>query len=100
MHIIAKPPINEFVQQYPTTKSSLYSWYKIMKNTNFSSFNELRSTFPSVDKVKNKQGTSLFIFNIGGNNTRLIAAIHFNRNKLYIRNILTHAEYSKDNWKD
>ena len=40
-----------------------------------------------------------YIFNIGGNKTRLIAAIHFNRQKVYIRHLLTHAEYGKEKWK-
>jgi len=39
------------------------------------------------------------LFNIGGNKFRLIDAIHFNRQKLYIRDVLTHAEYDKERWK-
>ena len=42
----------------------------------------------------------LTVFNIGGNKVRLVAAIHFNRNKLYIRYVLTHTEYDKDKWKE
>jgi Uncharacterized protein conserved in bacteria len=38
-------------------------------------------------------------FNIGGNKYRLIASIHFNRNKIYIRHILSHAEYDQGDWK-
>jgi HigB_toxin, RelE-like toxic component of a toxin-antitoxin system len=37
--------------------------------------------------------------NISGNNYRLIAAIHYNRRKIYIRNVLTHAEYDLGIWK-
>jgi mRNA interferase HigB len=39
------------------------------------------------------------VFNIGGNTYRLIAAIHFNRRKVYIRHILTHQEYARGAWK-
>jgi mRNA interferase HigB len=42
----------------------------------------------------------LTVFNIGGNKVRLVAAIHFNRNKLYIRYVLTHTEYDKNKWKE
>jgi len=42
---------------------------------------------------------NLVVFNIGGNKYRLIAAIHFNRRKLYIRHVLTHTEYDKERWK-
>jgi hypothetical protein len=47
----------------------------------------IRQTFPSVDKVGN-----LTVFNIGGNKARLIAAIHYNTHRIYIRHILTHEE--------
>ena len=40
------------------------------------------------------------VFNIGGNKARLIAAIHYNTHRIYIRRILIHAEYSKGNWRE
>jgi len=40
------------------------------------------------------------VFNIGGNKARLIAAIHYNTQKLYIRAVLTHTEYDKNKWKE
>jgi mRNA interferase HigB len=39
------------------------------------------------------------VFNIGGNKYRLIAVIHFNRKKVFIRHILTHQQYDRNNWK-
>jgi mRNA interferase HigB len=39
------------------------------------------------------------VFNIGGNKVRLIAAVHYNRNKIYIRHVLTHQEYDARKWK-
>jgi mRNA interferase HigB len=99
MHVISSKAINDFVLQHPTAKTSLNSWYKIVNKTNFSNFNELRATFPSADVVKNTSGDNLTVFNIHGNEVRLIAVIHYNRNKLYIRHILTHSEYNKEKWK-
>lgn len=55
---------------------------------------ELRRVSPHADLVG-----SLVVFNIGGNKVRLIAAIHFNRGKIYIREILTHSEYDRGDWK-
>jgi len=65
-----------------------------MRHTGFRSFNELREVFPSADMVDN-----WVVFNIGGNKYRLITSIHFNRGKVYIRHVLTHAEYDKGDWK-
>lgn len=61
-----------------------------MQKNDFSSFNELRKTFPTADKVGD-----LIVFNISGNKFRLITSIHFNRNKVYIRHVLTHPEYKQ-----
>jgi mRNA interferase HigB len=41
----------------------------------------------------------LTIFNIGGNKYRLITSIHYNRQKVYVRHVLTHAEYDEGKWK-
>lgn len=99
MHIISFTKILEFNKQHPLTENSLIEWFKIVKNENFENLNEVRNIFPTADIVKNKEGKILTIFNIHGNKIRLIAAIHYNRKKLYIREILTHAEYDKGKWK-
>lgn len=94
MHIITRKRINEFSALHPDGKGPLAVWYAIVDRSNFRSFVELRRAFSSADMVGNK-----IVFNIGGNKYRLIAAIHFNRGKVYIRNILTHADYDKGAWK-
>lgn len=94
MHIITRKRLNEFSGKYPETKTALTHWYKIVKKNNFNSFADLRQFFPSADQVGN-----LTVFNIGGNKVRLIAAIHYNRRKIYIRAVLTHKEYDSDRWK-
>jgi len=95
MHIITRKRLNEFAAKYPETQTALARWYKIVKKGKFNSFAELQAQFPSADKVGN-----LTVFNIGGNKVRLIAAIHYNRQKLYIRSILTHGEYDQGKWKE
>lgn len=94
MHIISKKKVVEFIEKHPPSKGSLESWYKIVSKNDYKSTNELKKHFGSVDYVD-----GLFVFNISGNHFRLIAAIHFNRNKHYIREILTHSEYDKEKWK-
>jgi len=90
MHVISRKALRHFWERYPDSRNALSRWFKIMQQSNFTSFDELRSTFPSADKVG-----ELIVFNIAGNKYRLIASIHFNRGKVYIRHVLTHAEYDK-----
>ena len=95
MHIISRKRLNEFAEQHLEAKASLAHWYQLIKRENFASFIELRAIFPAADQVGN-----LTVFNIGGNKVRLIAAIHYNRRKVYVRAVLTHNEYDEQRWKE
>jgi mRNA interferase HigB len=95
MRIITRKRLLEFAERHPSLRSSVEHWYRVMKHSNFDTFVALRRAFPSADQVD-----SLTVFNIGGNKARLIAAIHYNRYRVYIRDVLTHSEYDKDKWKE
>ena len=94
MHVITRKRLNEFADKHPETESALSRWYQVVKKRNFNSFAELRQSFPSADQVG-----KLTVFNIGGNKVRLIAAVHYNRKKVYIRGV-THEEYDENKWKE
>ncbi|MEZ4735915.1 MAG: type II toxin-antitoxin system HigB family toxin [Caldilineaceae bacterium] len=94
MHIITRKRLQEFAGEHPNAESGLEHWYRLIKRNNFRSFVELRQTFPAADQVND-----LTVFNISGNHFRLIAAIHYNTGRVYIRHILTHAEYDRGDWK-
>ena len=94
MHIITRKHLNEFAQKHRNTQTSLEHWYRLIKQGSFRSFAELRTVFPHADQIN-----KLTVFNIGGNKARLIAAIHYNRQKAYIRAVLTHDEYNKSKWR-
>lgn len=94
MHIISRKALQTFWERHPESQGSLSRWFKIVQRSHFDSFEALRATFPSADKVGD-----LIVFNIGGNNYRLVVSIHFNRGKVYIRQVLTHREYDRGGWK-
>ena len=95
MHVISRKRLNEFAAQHSEAKASLAYWYELMKSGSFANFVELRATFPAADQVG-----KMTVFNIGGNKVRLIAAIHYNRRKVYVRAVLTHTEYDEQRWKE
>jgi mRNA interferase HigB len=94
MHIISRKALQAFWEQHRDSRAPLIRWYRIVQQTSFASFNDLKRTFPSADLVDD-----LVVFNIGGNKYRLIASIHFNRGKVYIRHVLTHQEYDRGQWR-
>jgi mRNA interferase HigB len=95
MHVISRKRLNEFAEKHPDAKTSLTHWYSLVKRNDFTNFVELRAAFPSADQVG-----KLTVFNIGGNKVRLIAAIHYNRRKIYVRSVLTHREYDEQGWRE
>jgi mRNA interferase HigB len=95
MHIISKKKLRDFWERYPKAKSPLEMWCQVARHAEWERFSDIKQSFNSADQVGN-----LTVFDIGGNKFRLVAAIHFNRGKLYVRHILTHAEYDAGKWKD
>ncbi len=95
MHVIKKSRLKQFYSQHPNAETSLRGWYKITSLAEWQNFVELRQVFPSADQVGN-----LTVFNIGGNNYRLITLVDYKYQKVFIRHVLTHAEYDKEDWKN
>lgn len=75
----------------PRAMDSLLYWYKSTKDADWSNFQDVKNTFNSVDAV----GNDRYVFNIKGNNYRLVAIIHFNIRTVYIVFVGTHSEYDK-----
>jgi len=95
MHIISYKKIREFCQKHNAATSPLTHWYRIVKHETFTSFADVKRIFPSADAVGN-----FVVFNIGGNNFRLIAYIRYPLKRVFIRHILTHDAYNRDKWKE
>ncbi len=95
VHVISRKRLRDFSSQHPGAAAPLDAWFRIMSRTDFVSFNALRGSFASADKVG-----GMTVFNIGGNKYRLITASHFDRRRVYIRHVLTHNEYDKGSWKE
>ncbi|MBW4563218.1 MAG: type II toxin-antitoxin system HigB family toxin [Mojavia pulchra JT2-VF2] len=95
MHIITRSRLSEFWEKHPNAQTSLRQWYKLTSLAKWQNFVDLRQIFPSADQVGN-----LTIFNIGGNNYRLITLVDYKYQKVFIRHVLTHAEYDTEDWKN
>ena len=98
MRVISRRAWVGFWKTHADAQAPLASWFKAASRGSFKSLAELKQTFQSVDYVSaGRKG--FYVFNIGGNKYRLIAAIHFNTQKLFIRHVLTHPQYDKGDWK-
>lgn len=78
---------------------ALDCWFRIARTVNWKHFTEVRRTYSSADQVSVASGNTVTVFNVGGNKVRLVTAIHFNTQTVYILRVLTHQEYDKEAWK-
>ena len=94
MHVISHAKIVAAQAAYPDCTTALDQWYRLTKRAKWRNFAEVKACFPAVDKVGDK-----FVFDVGGNKLRLVAAIHFNAGRVFVRVVLTHRQYDKGDWK-
>jgi mRNA interferase HigB len=86
--------LKAFWERHASAEMPLRAWYQVASHATWRSLNDVHQTFPSADLVQR-----LTIFNIGGNAFRLITRVEYQRQEIYIRHVLTHAEYDKEDWK-
>lgn len=95
MHVISPKKLREFWRTHPQARESLRAWLVVASAADWQTFVALRERFPSADLVGR-----LTVFNISGNNFRLIVRVEYQLQKIYIRHVLTHADYDKEHWKN
>lgn len=100
MRLIKESRIHEFGKQYSRASVSLKNWRAVTRKATWKSFTDVKNTFSSADQITLPGGYRVVVFNVGGGAFRLITAIHYNRGIVYIRRFLTHAQYSKEDWKN
>lgn len=91
MRVITEEPLNNYISRFPDTKTALQAWLKTVKRAQWNNFADVKKDFNSVDSVGNQH----YVFNIRGNNHRLVVVIKFTIKWIYIRFIGTHEEYDK-----
>ncbi|SMC75644.1 type II toxin-antitoxin system HigB family toxin [Pedobacter africanus] len=91
MVILIKKTIQEFALKYPASAPALNKWYDVVRKANWSHFSDVRKDFNSVDYIANDR----YVFNIKGNDFRIVAMIFFDKRTVFIRFVGTHREYDK-----
>lgn len=100
MRIITRRRLGEFAARYVDAAVPLAAWARIVRAARWQNLDELRLTYPHADDVRVDSDRKVTVFNIKGNRYRLITAIHYDRQRVFIMRFLTHAEYNKNRWKE
>lgn len=91
MRIISRKTLREFWEKHPRAKIPLQAWYADAKQAYWRSPKDIKKIYRNASIVANNR----VVFNIKGNDYRLIAAINYNFSVVYIRFVGTHQEYDK-----
>jgi mRNA interferase HigB len=94
VNVIRKRGLFEKASRYPDATVAVQDWFDVARAAEWRNLKEVRQTYPATDMVG-----AVAIFNIKGNSYRLIARMAFRNRRIYIKEFLTHAEYTKGAWK-
>jgi mRNA interferase HigB len=95
LHVISRKKLLEAARVHAELVGPLDVWYRIARKVRWNNLMEVRQAFPSADAVG-----KFTVFNIKGNDFRLITEINYHTGKVFLRHVLTHAEYDKEGWKE
>jgi len=114
MRIIKESRVKQFIQDHPKARRALERWIRLTRAATWKKFTDVRSTFPNADAVLVASGKKAMVFDINGNDFRLITAVHymvaniegaehlsdFSGGRVYVFYLLTHAQYDREAWKE
>jgi mRNA interferase HigB len=88
------------MREHARARSGLATWLEAARSARWKSFGDVREHFRTADQIRVASGRQVVIFNIAGNSYRLICALHYVSGLLFAMRFLTHAEYTKEKWKE
>jgi mRNA interferase HigB len=96
MRVFTRSTLRTYWNREKQAKGPLQAWHTHVSShaTDWKSFAELRRQFGSADQVG-----KCVVFNIGGNKWRLIAKVDYKKRFVFVKSIMTHAEYDRSDWK-
>ena len=100
MNVISKKPFNDAAIKYPNDKVALLEMFSVLQKTDFTTPQEMKAVFPSLDNFKYKNkcwvlDAGCWMLDVGGRNLRVLAFVQFVNKRMYIKHIVNHADYDK-----
>jgi mRNA interferase HigB len=95
LHVISEKALKEFWKRHPDAEMPLKAWRDVTRKARWRNIMDTKRDFPHADSAGR-----CTVFNIKGNRYRLVTAIHYNTQRVYVRHMLTHSEYDTGGWKN
>jgi mRNA interferase HigB len=95
LRVISPKRLSEFWNRHRDAQPPLRFWLQVTQHATWQNLLDVRRDFRHADAVKVASGKTVIVFNIHGNDYRLVTAIHYNRGVAYVLRVLTHEEYAR-----
>jgi len=94
MRIISEKRLRDFWRKHPASERSMREWIRVVREADWQNFLDIRKAYNHADIYK-----KCIIFNVGGNNYRILGMVEFEKHIVFIRAVLLHSEYDQNIWK-
>lgn len=99
MNLVGRETLEAFKTKHADARSAIERWERLVTAAAWRNFADLRRTLASADQIKLDRELIVMVFNVGGNNYRLISEVAYTAGIVHALAVLTHAEYDKGRWK-
>ncbi|WP_224558051.1 type II toxin-antitoxin system HigB family toxin [Pectobacterium versatile] len=93
MHVISRAPFDTATTQFPNQAAALADLYRVIKREMYTTPDDMKKRFPSLDRMKYRE--KWWVIDIGGGHLRVMFFADFERGKIFIKHITSHAEYDR-----
>ncbi len=99
MRLIKPLTIKEYYTKHRDAEEWLKAWIVTAKAAKWENVNDVRKAYPKTTTALGDSGSTVTIFKVKGNNYRFMVAIHYNTQRIYVRDFMTHEQYNSQTWK-
>ncbi|MCL2641834.1 MAG: type II toxin-antitoxin system HigB family toxin [Phycisphaerales bacterium] len=103
MELVNDAKLDKAIQRHPQTRNWLTTWRQAVEAAAWTNLAEVRKMYPAADGVPIRSGQGklvVTVFNVSGNSYRLLTVIDYRKQRVTVYDVLTHAEYDKEQWKN
>jgi len=99
MRILRQDVLSKAIRKHADARRWIEAWVATVEEAAWRSIDDLRDDYPSADGVRLKSRIVVTVFNVKGNECRLLTSVNYTAQSVLVLDLLTHAEYDKDQWK-
>ena len=100
VELVNQTALDRAVRKHREIVQWLSQWVQVVQGASWRSLADVRHNYPSADGVKLLSDVVVTVFNVKGNSYRLLTVIEYDAQRVYVVDVLTHAEYDKNQWKE